>query len=283
MRRLLLVLIVAMGLALGAAPLPGATASDATELQKKKPKKKPGKKGQKNGQKNGQKKGKKKGKKKGNKPTKAPPPAGKTSIPVQIGIGPAFHLITGPVQDAQLPIYGLKTYTSAIIDNETIQANKSKIPKKFRSTIAKAREIRISPLILALIPDTLFISPKVGKGTTQMYGVVFRPIAFGIAPLSNDWFRFDINAGLLVMYAYLDSEEERIGENHLLDVGLDAKASFEFKLHKSFLLTLGWASQFYLPMQLGGTFWKVGTKNAFWHVGQAFLLLNFRFPYNHKF
>ncbi|MFH1531902.1 MAG: hypothetical protein ABIK09_14345 [Pseudomonadota bacterium] len=34
---------------------------------------------------------------------KAPPPrAGKTSIPVQIGIGLAVHMITGPVQSDQL-------------------------------------------------------------------------------------------------------------------------------------------------------------------------------------
>lgn len=280
MRQLLGVLLICLGLALGAAPASAVPGTIDAGLQKKKPtKKKPGKKGKK-------KKRKKAGRK---KISKAPPPRpGKSSIPVQIGIGPAFHLITGPVQDAQLPIYGLKTYASAIIDNETIQANKSKIPKKFRSTIAKAREIRISPMILALIPDTLFISPKVGKGTTQMYGAVFRPLAFGIAPLSNDWFRFDISAGLLAMYAYLQSDArlksgKKIGENHLLDIGLDAKASIEFKLHRSFLITLGWASQFYIPMELGGKFWKVGTKDAFWHVGQAFLLFNFRFPYNHKF
>ena len=279
MRRLLVVWLLCLGLALGASPLVAGPAGAEAGLQKKKPKKKhkkkPGKKVRK--------------KKSGKKVTKAPPPrTGKTSIPVQIGIGPAFHLITGPVQDAQLPIYGLKTYTSAVIDNETIRANKNMIPQKFRSSIMKAREIRISPMILALIPDTLFISPKVGKGTTQMYGAVFRPLAFGIAPLSNDWFRFDISAGILAMYAYLQSDAylksgKKIGANHLLDIGIDAKAAIEFKLHKSFLITLGWASQFYIPMELGGKFWKVGTKNAFWHVGQAFLLFNFRFPYNHKF
>jgi hypothetical protein len=279
--RLLGVLLICLGLALGASPATagtGAPDQGVAELQKKKPKKKkkPGKKGKK--------RKKKAGKKGAKKIKKAPPPrAGKTSIPVQIGIGPAIHMITGPVQRDQLFHYGLKTYTSAIIDNETIRANKNMIPKKFRSSIMKAREIRISPMILALIPDTIFISPKIGKGNTQMYGAVFRPIAFGISPLSNDWFRFDINAGLLAMYAYLESDNPKIGENHLLDIGLDAKAAFEFKLHRSFLITLGWASQFYIPMELGGKFWKVGTKNAFWHVGQAFLLFNFRFPYNHKF
>jgi len=145
----------------------------------------------------------------------------------------------------------------------------------------KAEEIRISPMILALIPDTLFLSPKVRH--TQMWGAVFRPIAFGFAPVAKGWFRLGLDAGLLAMYAYLESDRKRIGENHLLDVGLDAKVSFEFKLHRSFLLTLGWASQFYLPMELGGRFWKVGTRNAFWHVGQAFLLVNFRVPYRHRF
>ncbi len=270
MRQLLVVLLVCAGLALAAVPASAAGQGETSSLQKK-PRKKP----------QMVKKGHKKVKKK--KRPKKPPPRkpGKASIPVQIGIGPAVHMITGPVQSDQLFHYGLKTYASAIIDNETIRANKRMIPKKFRSSILKAREIRISPMILALIPDTIFISPKINR--TQMYGAVFRPMAFGISPMSNDWFRFDINAGLLLMYAYLESSDEKIGENHLLDPGLDAKFSLEFKLHRSFLLTLGWASQFYIPMELGAGFWKVGTKNAFWHVGQAFLLLNIRFPYNHKF
>jgi len=225
-RQLLVVLLICLGLALGAAPLSAGPGGATAELKKKKPKKK---------------KKKKKKKKGGKKLKKAPQPGGgKTSIPVQLGVGPALHMITGPVQSDQLFHYGLKTYASAIIDNETIRANKSRIPKKFRSSIMKAREIRISPMVLALIPDTIFISPKTER--TQMYGAVFRPIAVGLAPLSSDRFRFDLGAGLLLMYAYLESDVERIGENHLLDIGLDVKAALEFKLHRSFLLTLGWAS-----------------------------------------
>lgn len=281
MRQLLVVLLTCVSLALAAVPASAAGQGETSTL--KKPKPKPTKKAKKAKMVRKKKAKKAKMVKKGKKKLKKAPPRkpGKTSIPVQIGIGPAIHMITGPVQSDQLFHYGLKTYASAIIDNETIRANKRMIPKKFRSSILKAREIRISPMILALIPDTIFISPKINR--TQMFGAVFRPVAFGISPLSNNWFRFDINAGLLLMYAYLESSDERIGENHLLDPGLDMKASLEFKLHRSFLLTLGWASQVYIPMELGGEFWKVGTKNSFWHVGQAFLLLNLRFPYNHQF
>ena len=246
MRRLLVVLIVCLGLALGVGPLSAGPGAVPAGLQKKKPKKP--KKKLKKKKKHG-KKGKKK--KHGKKPKKAPPRrAGKASIPVQIGIGPAVHMITGPVQADQLLHFGLKTYKSAIIDNETIRANKNMIPKKFRSSIMKAREIRISPMVLALIPDTIFISPKYNN--TQMYGAVFRPIGIGIAPLSNNWFRFDVNAGLLAMYAFLESDNPKIGKNHLLDIGLDAKAAVEFKggHQKRFLARRAGLSPAQLPFPL---------------------------------
>ena len=47
---------------------------------------------------------------------------------------------------------------------------------------------------------------------------------------------------------------------------------------KKFGVSFGWASAFYVPQQLG-TLGLGPLDDSVWHVGQAFLKLHFRFPY----
>ena len=58
--------------------------------------------------------------------------AGKVTVPVDIGLGPAAHMITGPVQDDQMLHTGLKLSVEAIIDKKTIKKNKKRIPRQYR-------------------------------------------------------------------------------------------------------------------------------------------------------
>ena len=201
------------------------------------------------------------------------------TVPVQIGIGPAIHNITGPLADDQIFHYGLKTYAAAVLDREWLNEHKKAIPKAYRKRVLKMNEVRISPLILALIPDTVWISPKIGR--TGMYGAAFRPLAFGFAPVSTGTFRLDLAAGLLLAYAYIHSDVPRIGTTHFLRPGIDLKLSMEVAFSRAFQLSFGWASQFYVPQTLGASLWDVSFKGSLWHVGQAFLLANFRFPYEY--
>ena len=97
----------------------------------------------------------------------------KVTVPVDIGVGPATHMITGPVQEDQLLHTGLKVSVQAIIDKKTIKKNKKRIPKRYRSYAKKMNEVRFSPSIF--IPDTLFISPK-GTRNTGMMGIAWQPV-----------------------------------------------------------------------------------------------------------
>jgi len=195
-------------------------------------------------------------------------------IPVDVAFGPAFHWMTGPIQDDQAPHYGLKMSVKAIIDQALIKANKHRIPKKYRGMASRVKEARISPSIF--IPDTLFISPKNDK--VGMYGINFRPLAIDLPLIRSP--RLALSAGLDLTYIYIDGEDAALGTTHFLRPGLDLKAELEIPLSKTFLISGGWQSMFYPPQELGGEIFAWGElESSVWHIGQAFVLLHFRFPY----
>lgn len=201
--------------------------------------------------------------------------SGPITVPLNIGFGPALHLITGPVQDDQRFHFGIKLYMKAILDAALIQANLHRVPKKYRGYAKGIEELRIGHL---LIPDTLFLSPRVNN--TAMYGVSWRPIGLDL-PLSRRPVRLAIGIGLDLSYAYLDSQ---IGEvettTHFLRPGADLTASLEIPFSPTFLIDVGWTSLFYPPQAVGGDIFALGDLDeSIWHIGQAFLRLHFRVPY----
>lgn len=199
----------------------------------------------------------------------------KTSIPVDVAVGPAFHWMTGPIQDDQAPHYGLKLSVKAIIDQATIKANKGRIPKKYRGMASKVKEARISPSIF--IPDTLYISPKTEN--VGMYGVNFRPFGFNIPLLNKP--RLAVGVGLDLSYIYIDGEDAGLDTTHFLRPGLDLAADLEIPFSKTFLVSVGWQSMFFPPQEVGGDIFAWGElEKSIWHIGQAYLLLHFRFGYD---
>ena len=217
------------------------------------------------------KKSAKKPKKRARKRRKAPRTA---TVPVDLALGPAFHWMTGPIQDDQAPHYGLKLSVKAIIDKKTLQANKGRIPKQYRGMADNVSEARISPHIL--IPDTLYISPKTDK--VGLYGINFRPYAVNVPLLRKP--RLAVGVGVNVSYIYIDGEDAELGTTHFLRPGLDLAADFEIPLSDSFLISVGWHSMFFPPQEVGGDILAWGElEKSIWHIGQAYLLLHFRFPY----
>lgn len=208
------------------------------------------------------------------------------TIPIDIGIGPAVHMITGPVQDDQQLHYGIKFSVKAIIDGALIKKNLHRVPKSYRKYARKIKEARVGHM---LIPDTFFISPK--NQNTGIYGVSWRPIGLDIPLLRVP--RLAVGAGINLTYMYVDMDVPVDGasdpdakENvttHFLRPGADLQASFEVPFSKSFLVSVGWQSTFYPPQELGGEIFSLGdTDNGIWHIGQAYLKFHFRFPYSLK-
>ncbi len=210
-------------------------------------------------------------------PKRRPAPAARSKapleVPVDIGIGPAVHFITGPIQDDGLHS-GLKVSVQAILDAALIKQNLHRVPKKYRGMAKGLNEVRVSPSIF--IPDTLFLSPKIDH--TQMWGVNFRPVSIGLPLLRVP--RLHIGVGLDLTYAYIDSDLPTLGTTHFLRPGLDATADLEIPLSTSFLVSVGWTSMFYPPQEVGGPIFALGELDqSIWHIGQAYLKLHFRFPY----
>jgi hypothetical protein len=198
------------------------------------------------------------------------------TAPVDVGIGPAAFFFFGPVFEDQPLHTGLKLNVEAVLDEEWLRKNQALIPRKYRKQALKSGEIRFSPAVLALIPDSLIISPKYRN--TGIYGATWKPVGIGL-PLSSSPVRFSIDAGLLLTYAYLYSDLETLGTTHFLRPGLQLGADLEFQISKSFLISIGWDSALYIPQRLGTFSETKPLSESIFHVGQAYLMFHFRFPY----
>jgi len=196
------------------------------------------------------------------------------TLPVNIGIGPAAFTLTGPVADDQFWHPGLRIDVFALISPELIRQNLHRVPKQYRKMAAGIKtELRYSPLWY--LPESLIISPSFNN--TGIFGVNFNPISLTL-PLSQSP-RFSLAAGLLLSYAYISSDTLP-SPTHFLRPGLGLKAELEVPFSDSFLISIGWQSSLYPPQEVGGPVFALGElDNSIWHIGQAFLLLHFRFPY----
>jgi len=211
----------------------------------------------------------------------APSLAKKIEVPIDIGVGPAVNLVTGPVYRDQAIHTGLVFSAEAVLEKKTLRKVKGQIPKKYRDMVMSMNEVRISHF---LIPDQFFLSPKgMLGGTTGMWGIGFRPIGIDIPFVYEPAFRFDVGAGLRLSYAYLPSDDLP-SPTHFLRPGLDLKAEAEVPITDRFLVSFGWNSQFYIPQEVGGPVLELGTLDeSIWHIGQGFFKFHFRFPYEYKF
>lgn len=203
------------------------------------------------------------------------------TVPLDIGVGPAFNHFFGPVGDDQMFHYGIKLDVAAVINQQVIRDNLDKIPKKYRKMASNINELKYYPLWW--LPDSLIISPKVEN--TGMYGITFRPIHLGIDLFSVGSLGLSVSVGAILTYAYIMSDKWVNSDSmHFLRPGADVRAELSMMFTDSVGISLGWASAFYVPQsvdQKDSSFWDVpGIDNSLWHNGQAFLMFHYRFPYS---
>ncbi len=206
--------------------------------------------------------------------------AARVEVPVDIGVGPAFYLMNNPIFLDQPIHFGLKISVAAVINRSLLRRFRHRIPRRYRRALRNTREIKYSPLILGLIPDSLIISPKIKN--TQIYGITFRPLALGLG-INVGSMGISLKGGLLLTYFFLQSDQ-MLGKSmsmHFLRPGLELKLEFEIPFSERFLISFGWASQFYIPQSAGAQFWEAfgPFETWIWHLGQIFLQFHFRFPY----
>ena len=199
-------------------------------------------------------------------------------VPIDVGVGPAGFLVSGPVRQDRPLHTGIALSIEAILDRRTLKRLRHRIPAQYRKQVLAMDELRISHM---LIPRTIFVSPPVGDATTGMYGILFRPIGLG-APLLRDPVRLYVGVGLIATYAYLPSTT-LAGPTHFLRPGIDPGVELEVPITERFLVSVGWRSQLYPPQPVGGSILEVGPLDeSIWHIGQAFAKVHVRVPYRVK-
>ena len=210
----------------------------------------------------------------------------KVTVPINIGMGPSFNTFTGLLDSDQIYHYGLKLDLYAYIDKALLKKAKHKIPKKFRKMALKMDSIKYRPSIL--IPNHLFISPKTKN--TGVFGASWRPISTGFALIKTSVLDLDLNAGPIITYAFMTSDNNKIEETiNFFRPGIDINAELYIKFSRWFLISGGWTSAFYIPQRIdrgNGSFLKTGSpsdQNCIWHIGTAFAMMHFRIPYSTRF
>ncbi|MEQ1571150.1 MAG: hypothetical protein ABMA64_36305 [Myxococcota bacterium] len=195
-------------------------------------------------------------------------------VPIDVGVGPAANLLFGPVRDEQSVLGGIAFSAEAVLDHQLLKKFKKRIPAQYRKQVLGMDEIRITH---PLVPRTIWISPKVGDATVEMYGVQLRPVGLGL-PLLDGPVRLDIGVGLIASYFYLNGDALP-GPTHFLRPGIDPGIELEVPFSDTYLLSGGWTSQLYLPQPVGGSILEFGPLDAsICHLGQAFVKVHLRFP-----
>ena len=211
----------------------------------------------------------------------------KITVPIDIAVGPVVILPNPSVFVSQPAFSGLEISLAGIIDQQLIRKYKRKIPRQYQRMARSVDEIAYRPWYVALIPERLILSPGLsaqgisGSGlfSTSMYGAVWRPVAIGTSLFKSGQTKVSLNLGLDFAYIFVHSVNLP-SPTHFLRPGLNLEAVLRIPITQSFLLSMGWSSDLFIPQPLGAPPWAVWPlEQALWHLGGPFIKLHLRVPY----
>jgi len=201
--------------------------------------------------------------------------ATEVTVPVDIGVGPAFLGISGPVRQQRTWHTGLSLTLEAIVDRKTIRKFKNRIPKKYRDFALRLDEVRIRPAWF-LVPETVFLSPK-GPADTGVYGASWHLLGISV-PLSTKPFRLAPEVAIPLTWIHIQSDSLPSPTN-VVRLGIQGRVDLEIPITKGLLVSGGWSSDVFAPQPLGGgVFTFRPADEAVWHIGQAYAQLHVRIP-----
>lgn len=208
-------------------------------------------------------------------------------IPVNIGLGPALFILPGPFEGFQT---GFQMELYAAISPELVQANKDKVPKKYRKYAKMIKgETRVSPFPVSIVPDAFIISPKDdSKGKNdEAYGVIWSSM-FGVGILSlgesKDFLSYRLGLGLpSIMYIYGGVNRFADDNQHLVGLGGDAYNFIDMRFTPRVHLSFSARSQAYVTNAVNyidddGQ----EVKTHFFPIHRFAISLNYRFGYKTK-
>ena len=205
-------------------------------------------------------------------------------LPVEVAVGPVA-LIPSPTALLDQPAHlGLQIEVAAIIDQALIRRYRGQLPAWARGAAGSVNEVRYRPFVLALLPETLIISPQLKD--TGMYGAIWRPVGLSV-PLIDEGVSVSAGAALsavalLVHSNVLGVPSGQAGQSFtfVLRPGAQLHLTGTIPLGDTFRVSLGWSSDFFIPQPYGKAPWEIATlEDSLWHLGGPFIRLAYRFPY----
>jgi hypothetical protein len=213
--------------------------------------------------------------------------SGPLTVPVEVAAGPIALLPSPPLLFDQPVHAGLRIEIAAVVDRALLRANAGRLPPFARRVAGSLNEVKVRPSYLALLPEELILSPQFMN--TGMYGAIWRPLGLGIGLVDQPGFR--VRAGAAVDAVALVVHSTTVGvpagspagaQSFTLVVrpGLNATLAAEVPLSKEFLVSAGWASDFFVPQAIGRPPWEIfPLENSLFHLGGPYVMLHGRFPY----
>ncbi len=212
-----------------------------------------------------------------------PAPKRSLEVPIEIAAGPVLLLPNPPALFDQPLHFAVQLDVAAIISQELIRKYQGQVPAWARGALKNTREVRYSPWFLAIIPDTIVISPQ--WKDTGMYGAMWRPFGVSMPLIDTGVFTFDVGGKLMATALLVHSNVlgTTPGAEHaftlVLRPGINLHLKAALALGDSFMLYGGWSSDFFVPQPYGKAPWEIlPLENSLWHLGGPFLMLGYRFP-----
>lgn len=206
-------------------------------------------------------------------------------IPVNIGVGPAFFFLPGPLTGVYT---GVQIEIYAAISEELVQANLHKVPKKYRSLAKNVRgETKLQPFPLPLIPQALIIAPRQGlvENEGAVYGALWKTFGLGLLSLGESSEFMSVRSGVSLpsaMYLYLDHPDLDDSSRHVIGLGGDLSAQLQFRFSPKVAIHFSGVTQGFLTNKysyLDEGQWK---SEQFFYVNRLSMVFNYRFGYKTK-
>jgi hypothetical protein len=211
---------------------------------------------------------------------------GATDIDVNVGLGPAAHILWGSFAEKEPYIYGMELDIYAVITPEILKRNKNKIPQKYRKFLNMDSEMHFTPFPLSLLPARLFISPPgfmTEKANTQAYGATWEFISLGDPLIQSSFFDFTLSArGPTLTVLWLDSPDILDESTTLFGLGINGRAEALLRFSPRFFSTFRWNHQLYAPIGTTKLDYKDTASEELIQHSTISWMLHIRLPYSVK-
>jgi hypothetical protein len=224
------------------------------------------------------------------------------AIPLQLGVGPAFHFFSGPLQNDDSSHVGIRISSAAILERQMIsefseyaQQEHIDLVKKYPKMARRLERAYYRTPALALIPDTLILVPE-NNNASSIFGANWRLFGLGQTLLNSP--RLTASSGVNITYLSIsgkesktvtdfaslqETTEEERASTTFFRPGIDFRVEVEYPITDGLMISLGWTSFFYPPQEIGGEVMSWGDlDDSIWIIGQAFLQLHYTHAYRRR-